>query len=115
MYIIFFTLHISLYCNSKVIITCINWHFDCLKTNSIFEVLFTAVISRGHEFMFNLISDSDDIRNKMKSKYLSNPDYNYEKVNRASLACGPMVKWAIAQVIIFFVLQMYLAFCCIIH
>jgi len=34
----------------------------------------------------------------MKNKYLSNPDFNYEKVNRASLACGPMVKWAIAQV-----------------
>ncbi|GFO25932.1 dynein heavy chain, cytoplasmic [Plakobranchus ocellatus] len=41
---------------------------------------------------------SDDIRNKMKTKYMSNPDYNYEKVNRASLACGPMVKWAIAQI-----------------
>lgn len=40
----------------------------------------------------------DEIRNKMKNKYLNNPDYNYEKVNRASLACGPMVKWAIAQV-----------------
>lgn len=40
----------------------------------------------------------DEIRSKMKNKYLSNPDYNYEKVNRASLACGPMVKWAIAQV-----------------
>ncbi len=34
----------------------------------------------------------------MKTKYLNNPDYNFEKVNRASLACGPMVKWAIAQV-----------------
>lgn len=34
----------------------------------------------------------------MKNKYLSNPDYNFEKVNRASMACGPMVKWAIAQV-----------------
>ncbi|XP_078314970.1 cytoplasmic dynein 1 heavy chain 1-like isoform X1 [Crassostrea virginica] len=41
---------------------------------------------------------SDEIRTKMKNKYLSNPDYNYEKVNRASLACGPMVKWAIAQI-----------------
>ncbi|KAG1662035.1 Dynein heavy chain, cytoplasmic [Nymphon striatum] len=41
---------------------------------------------------------SDDIRQKMVSKYLNNPDYNFEKVNRASLACGPMVKWAIAQV-----------------
>ncbi|XP_048259760.1 cytoplasmic dynein 1 heavy chain 1-like isoform X2 [Haliotis rufescens] len=41
---------------------------------------------------------SDDIRSKMKSKYLANPEYNYEKINRASLACGPMVKWAIAQI-----------------
>eukprot|EP00105_Crassostrea_gigas_P045649 XP_019929797.1 PREDICTED: cytoplasmic dynein 1 heavy chain 1 isoform X11 [Crassostrea gigas] len=41
---------------------------------------------------------TDEIRSKMKNKYLSNPDYNYEKVNRASLACGPMVKWAIAQI-----------------
>ena len=29
---------------------------------------------------------------------MSNPDYNFEKVNRASVACGPLVKWAIAQV-----------------
>lgn len=41
---------------------------------------------------------SDDVRDKMKTRYLSNPDYNFEKVNRASMACGPMVKWAIAQV-----------------
>jgi dynein heavy chain 1 len=34
----------------------------------------------------------------MKNRYLSNPDYNFDKVNRASMACGPMVKWAIAQV-----------------
>ncbi|RWS14208.1 Dynein heavy chain: cytoplasmic-like protein [Dinothrombium tinctorium] len=40
---------------------------------------------------------TDDIRQKMKSKYLDNPDYNFDKVNRASLACGPLVKWAIAQ------------------
>lgn len=41
---------------------------------------------------------SDDVRDKMRTRYLSNPDYNFEKVNRASLACGPMVKWALAQV-----------------
>lgn len=29
---------------------------------------------------------------------MSNPDYNFEKVNRASMACGPLVKWATAQV-----------------
>lgn len=44
------------------------------------------------------LSISDDVREKMKNRYLSNPDYNFEKVNRASMACGPMVKWAIAQV-----------------
>jgi len=41
---------------------------------------------------------SDDIRQKMMTKYIENPEYNFEKVNRASQACGPMVKWAIAQV-----------------
>lgn len=43
-------------------------------------------------------SNSDSIREKMKKNYLSNPGYNYDQINRASLACGPMVKWAIAQV-----------------
>lgn len=38
----------------------------------------------------------------MHSRYLDNPDYTFEKVNRASMACGPMVKWAIAQVNKFF-------------
>ncbi|XP_014672955.1 PREDICTED: dynein heavy chain, cytoplasmic-like, partial [Priapulus caudatus] len=41
---------------------------------------------------------TDDIRLKMKQKYLDNPDFNFVNVNRASLACGPLVKWAIAQV-----------------
>ncbi|CAM9594499.1 unnamed protein product [Lampetra planeri] len=40
---------------------------------------------------------SDTIREKMKKGYLSNPNFNYDTVNRASLACGPMVKWATAQ------------------
>ena len=34
----------------------------------------------------------------MNKDYLSDPNYNYETVNRASKACGPLVKWAIAQV-----------------
>ncbi|OXA50597.1 Dynein heavy chain, cytoplasmic [Folsomia candida] len=41
---------------------------------------------------------TDDVREKMLSRYVSNPEYTYEKVNRASLACGPLVKWAIAQI-----------------
>jgi dynein heavy chain 1 len=46
---------------------------------------------------FNTDDISDDIREKMRRQYLDNPDYNFEKVNRASHACGPLVKWAIAQ------------------
>jgi dynein heavy chain 1 len=29
---------------------------------------------------------------------MKNADYDFEKVNHASQACGPLVKWAIAQV-----------------
>ncbi|XP_037905377.1 dynein heavy chain, cytoplasmic isoform X4 [Hermetia illucens] len=47
---------------------------------------------------FDTSEITDEVREKMKTRYLSNPDYNFEKVNRASLACGPMVKWAIAQI-----------------
>ena len=35
---------------------------------------------------------SDTIRKQMREKYLKNPDYTYEKINRASSACGPLVK-----------------------
>lgn len=40
---------------------------------------------------------SIDTRKQMK-KYLNSPDYTFEKMNKASVACGPLVKWAIAQV-----------------
>ncbi|KAG9049343.1 hypothetical protein FS837_010557 [Tulasnella sp. UAMH 9824] len=38
------------------------------------------------------------LREYMKKEYLSRPTYNFDNVNRASKACGPLVKWAIAQV-----------------
>ncbi|CAL4067976.1 unnamed protein product, partial [Meganyctiphanes norvegica] len=47
---------------------------------------------------FDTESITPEIRKMMQSKYLSNPDYNFEKVNYSSKACGPMVKWAIAQI-----------------
>ncbi|XP_050563737.1 dynein heavy chain, cytoplasmic isoform X3 [Spodoptera frugiperda] len=47
---------------------------------------------------FDTKNITDDVREKMRTRYLCNPDYNFEKVNRASMACGPMVKWAIAQI-----------------
>ncbi|XP_019853431.1 PREDICTED: cytoplasmic dynein 1 heavy chain 1-like isoform X1 [Amphimedon queenslandica] len=40
---------------------------------------------------------TDDARNKMKRDYMSHKEYNFETVNHASKACGPLVKWAIAQ------------------
>ncbi|CAF1453141.1 unnamed protein product, partial [Rotaria magnacalcarata] len=46
---------------------------------------------------FNTDDVTPSIAHKMKTKYINNPDYSYDKVNRASVACGPLVKWAIAQ------------------
>lgn len=38
------------------------------------------------------------LRELMKKEFLSRPSYNFETVQRASKACGPLVKWALAQV-----------------
>jgi len=37
-------------------------------------------------------------RAKMRNDYLSLEDFTYERVNRASKACGPLVQWVEAQV-----------------
>jgi dynein heavy chain 1, cytosolic len=37
-------------------------------------------------------------RELMKKDFLSRPSFNFEMVNRASRACGPLVKWVLAQV-----------------
>ena len=41
---------------------------------------------------------SDENRTRMKREFLADPQYNFETVNHASTACGPLVQWAIAQV-----------------
>ncbi|KAK1226991.1 dynein heavy chain [Marasmius sp. AFHP31] len=38
------------------------------------------------------------MRDVMKKDFLSRPSYNFESVNRASKACGPLVKWVLSQV-----------------
>ncbi|KAJ3385444.1 hypothetical protein HDU84_002244 [Entophlyctis sp. JEL0112] len=38
------------------------------------------------------------IRDEITKNYLSNPNFTFEIVNHASKACGPLVKWVIAQV-----------------
>lgn len=37
-------------------------------------------------------------RSKMQNDFLSKDDFTYERVNRASKACGPLVQWVEAQV-----------------
>lgn len=46
----------------------------------------------------NLEQMTGPLRRKMRDEYLSNDDFTFEKVNRASKACGPLVQWVIAQV-----------------
>ena len=58
-----------------------------MNNSSSFLVLFAYI------FIFSVST-----RKQMMSQYLNNPDYSYEKMNKASLACGPLIKWAIAQV-----------------
>ncbi|KAF3061368.1 Dynein heavy chain, cytoplasmic [Daldinia childiae] len=38
------------------------------------------------------------LRTLMRTKFLNHQDFTYEKVNRASKACGPLVQWVEAQV-----------------
>lgn len=38
------------------------------------------------------------LRTLMRTKFLNHVDFTYEKVNRASKACGPLVQWVEAQV-----------------
>ena len=39
-----------------------------------------------------------EVRERMKNEFLNDENYNFEAVNRASKACGPLVQWAVAQV-----------------
>jgi dynein heavy chain 1 len=61
-------------------------------------------VIRRDDFITSIVNYDTDknmtrsLREKMKKEYLSRPNYNYEIVNKASKACGPLVKWVIAQV-----------------
>lgn len=63
-------------------------------TDQVRRQLAILAILLEHPFQCNLTQ----VREQMINKYLANADYNFDKVNRASVACGPLVKWAIAQV-----------------
>ncbi|KAK9242644.1 dynein heavy chain, N-terminal region 1-domain-containing protein [Lipomyces tetrasporus] len=61
-------------------------------------------IIRRDDFISNIVNFNTDrqmtraLRNKMQSEYLSRPNFNFETVNRASKACGPLTLWLEAQV-----------------
>ncbi|KAG9099539.1 hypothetical protein FS749_001026 [Ceratobasidium sp. UAMH 11750] len=61
-------------------------------------------IIRREDFIANIVNFDTTrqmtraLREQMKRDYLSQPAFNFETVNRASRACGPLVKWVIAQV-----------------
>ncbi|KAJ1982313.1 dynein heavy chain [Dimargaris xerosporica] len=61
-------------------------------------------IIRRDDFIASIVNFDTDrqmnraLREQMRDDYLGKPHYNYEQVNRASKACGPLVKWVIAQV-----------------
>ncbi|CAH7685017.1 dynein heavy chain, N-terminal region 1-domain-containing protein [Phakopsora pachyrhizi] len=61
-------------------------------------------IIRKDDFIASIVNFDTDrrmtrqLREKMKADFLSRPSFNFETVNRASKACGPLCKWVIAQV-----------------
>ncbi|KAJ1950138.1 dynein heavy chain, partial [Linderina macrospora] len=61
-------------------------------------------IIRRDDFIASIVNfDTDkqmtrELRSRMRRTFLERADFNFETVNRASKACGPLVKWVIAQV-----------------
>lgn len=55
-------------------------------------------IIRRDDFIPSIIHFSTDklttgLQERMVKEYLSQPDYNYETIQRASKACGPLAQW----------------------
>lgn len=61
-------------------------------------------IVRKDDFIASIVGYDNErqmtksLRTRMQNEFLSSPDFTYEKVNRASKACGPLVQWVEAQV-----------------
>lgn len=61
-------------------------------------------IVRGDDFIASIVGYDNErqmtrsLRLKMQNEFLAKDDFTYERVNRASKACGPLVQWVEAQV-----------------
>lgn len=59
---------------------------------------------RSDEFIYDIVHfDPDtmlpkDLKMMIENEFLSIPDFTYEKVHRASKACGPLYQWVYAQI-----------------
>lgn len=58
---------------------------------------------RSDDFIARIVNfDSSElepqVRAKLKREFVENPNLSYDKVNRASVACGPLAQWIHAQV-----------------
>lgn len=69
------------------------------------------LIVRKDDFITNIVNYnseehlSPEMKSFMEEQYLSREDYNFEVVNRASQACGPLVQWVIAQLNYYSILE----------
>ncbi|TGZ77375.1 dynein heavy chain [Ascodesmis nigricans] len=60
-------------------------------------------IIRRDDFITSIVNYDNEkqltksLRQRMQKEYLSQPNYNFETMNRASKACGPLVQWVEAQ------------------
>ncbi|KAI9803379.1 MAG: hypothetical protein M1833_000898 [Piccolia ochrophora] len=61
-------------------------------------------IVRREDFIASIVNYDNEkqmtrnLRLKMRNEFLSKEEFTYERVNRASKACGPLVQWVEAQV-----------------
>ncbi|GAA6030036.1 hypothetical protein JCM8097_009225 [Rhodosporidiobolus ruineniae] len=61
-------------------------------------------VLRGENFISSIVNFDTDrsmsrqLRDKVRNEYLARPSFNFETVNRASKACGPLCQWVMAQV-----------------
>ncbi|KAI9031438.1 dynein heavy chain [Hyaloraphidium curvatum] len=62
-----------------------------------------SVIKR-EDFITNVVNFDTEkmmtpqLRDQITKNYISDPNFNFETINRASKACGPLAQWVIAQV-----------------
>ncbi|KAJ8607590.1 hypothetical protein MRB53_040174 [Persea americana] len=63
-----------------------------------------VAVVRRDDFIASIVNYDNEkqmtpaLRNKMRSDFLSKEEFTFERVNRASKACGPLVQWVEAQV-----------------